>query len=202
MVGEQPWVGDTIPEGSGVIEVRLGDLRQLYNSMDPSSFHEKDLDSAAEEFVVRWAREFPKEKPLAFQVHLDSSAVTPEAGSALRDAIHSFFARRAEGSRQRLHQSRRIGRTSLLIGLLFLGVCLIAGDWVERRMPGTRVASILRESLLIGGWVAMWRPLQFFLYDWWPIRDERRLYDRLSRMPVRIAYAEKGSWTNPRPRIG
>jgi hypothetical protein len=35
----------------------------------------------------------------------------------------------------------------------------------------------------------MWRPLEIFLYDWWPIRAEARLYDRLSAMPVRIAYA-------------
>lgn len=50
--------------------------------------------------------------------------------------------------------------------------------------------AILRESLLIGGWVAMWRPLEVFLYDWWPIRLEARLYDRLSAMPVRIAYKD------------
>jgi hypothetical protein len=34
----------------------------------------------------------------------------------------------------------------------------------------------------------MWRPLEIFLYDWWPIRAERRLYDRLSAMPIRITF--------------
>jgi len=29
----------------------------------------------------------------------------------------------------------------------------------------------VRESLLVGGAVAPWRPLEIFLYDWWPIRD-------------------------------
>jgi hypothetical protein len=45
---------------------------------------------------------------------------------------------------------------------------------------------MVRESLLIGGWVAMWRPMEIFLYDWWVIRGERRVYDRLSRMNVRV----------------
>jgi hypothetical protein len=36
----------------------------------------------------------------------------------------------------------------------------------------------------------MWRPLEIFLYDWWPIRAERRLFDRLAAMPVRIAYTD------------
>jgi hypothetical protein len=51
------------------------------------------------------------------------------------------------------------------------------------------MGEVLRESLLIGGWVAMWRPLEVFLYDWWPIRAEARLYDRLAAMPVRLTYA-------------
>jgi len=50
------------------------------------------------------------------------------------------------------------------------------------------LAEVFRESLLIGGWVAMWRPLEIFLYDWWPIRAEVRLYDRLAAMPVRVVY--------------
>ena len=50
----------------------------------------------------------------------------------------------------------------------------------------TRFAEVARESLLIGGWVAMWRPLEVFLYDWWPIRAEAQLFDRLSAMTVRV----------------
>ena len=45
------------------------------------------------------------------------------------------------------------------------------------------------EGLLIGGWVAMWRPLEVFLYDWWPISAEARMFDRLAAMPVRLTYA-------------
>jgi hypothetical protein len=55
--------------------------------------------------------------------------------------------------------------------------------------------------LFIGGWVSMWRPLEIFLYDWWPIREEAQLSDRLATMPVRIEYlnaappeAWKGDW--------
>jgi len=46
-------------------------------------------------------------------------------------------------------------------------------------------------SLSIAGWVAMWRPMELFLYGWWPIRGEARLYDRLAVMPVRIRSAPR-----------
>jgi len=45
---------------------------------------------------------------------------------------------------------------------------------------------IVREGLTICGWVAMWKPLEIYLYDWWPLLEERRRFDRLSRMRVRI----------------
>ena len=62
------------------------------------------------------------------------------------------------------------------------------GNFVGNQLRGTNLAEIVRESLLIGGWVAMWRPLEVFLYDWWPIRNEAKNFDRLAEMPVRIQY--------------
>ena len=62
----------------------------------------------------------------------------------------------------------------------------MVGNFAEGMLRETRFAGVARESLLIGGWVAMWRPLEVFLYDWWPIRAEARLFDRLSAMTVRI----------------
>jgi len=44
----------------------------------------------------------------------------------------------------------------------------------------------VREGLTIAGWVAMWRPLQIYLYEWWPLRDERRILERLGRMRVHL----------------
>ena len=67
-------------------------------------------------------------------------------------------------------------------------------------LAGWRLSQVLTESLLIGGWVAMWRPLEIFLYDWWPIRAEARLLDRLSAMPVRVAHRATGTAAPPRPQ--
>jgi hypothetical protein len=172
-----------------LIEVHLSELKQLFNAMDPSPFRERDIDPAAEEFIVSWAREAPGDAPLGLLVHLDRPAGLPDEPAILRDAIREFFTYRAQGTRRRLRQLLRQGRTSLAIGLLFLAASIAVGDLLAGLFSGRRIGEILRESLLIGGWVAMWRPLEVFLYDWWPIRDEARLFGRLAAMPVRIQYA-------------
>jgi hypothetical protein len=86
----------------------------------------------------------------------------------------------------------RVGRISLLIGLAVVAASVIAADVIDTLMLHGRFGSIIRESLLIGGWVAMWRPLEIFLYDWWPIRSEARLFARLSEMTVKVRSPQVG----------
>ena len=98
---------------------------------------------------------------------------------------------------ERLRELLRRGRISLAIGLAFLAVSIGLGDLLPIYFQSSRLAGIAKESMLIGGWVAMWRPLEIFLYDWWPIRAEAVLFDRLAAMPVRIEYrrdAPPESW--------
>jgi len=53
------------------ISLKLRDTNQLFNSMDPSPFIEKDLDDDAEEFIVSWAQEFPPNAAIKLRIHLD-----------------------------------------------------------------------------------------------------------------------------------
>lgn len=175
-----------IPPKCEIIEIRLAELNQIFNRMDPSPFQDKDLDPKAEEFIVGWAQEVSRNAPLALSVHLDRTEGLREEAAVLRKSIREFFSNRALASRRKLRQLFRVGRTSLVVGLAFLAACVVGGDLIANAMSGNRLGEILRETLLIGGWVTMWRPLEIFLYDWWPIRDEARLYDRLSAMPVWI----------------
>lgn len=117
----------------------------------------------------------------------------PDEAAVLRDAIHEYFRYRAVAYRQRLRELFRVGRTSLVIGLLALAAAIAVGDFLAALMKGSRIGEILRESLTIGGWVSMWRPLEIFLYDWWPIRNEAQLSDRLAAMPVRIRYVNSAA---------
>ena len=187
-----PSAGDPLPAHCVLIEVHVSELKQLFNAIDPSPFRERDLDPDAEEFITDWAREASPSATLGLAVYLDRPAGLPDEPAELREAIHEFFRHRAELSRRRLRELFRRGRTSLLIGLCALGVSLAAGDLAERFVT-SHIAEILKEGLLIGGWVAMWRPIEIFLYDWWPIRAEAALADRLSLMPVRISYKQEGS---------
>jgi hypothetical protein len=193
MTTSESATGDTLPEHCTIIEVRVGELAQLFNSVDPAPFRERDLDPKLEEFIVEWGREAPTNKPLALLVRLDRPANTSDDAAVVRDAVHQYLAQRTAATRGRLRRLFRNGRISLTIGLAVLSGLTLLAELISRRTEGSPFGQVLHESLLIGGWVAMWRPLEIFLYDWWPIGAEAKLFNRLATMPVRISYGTGNS---------
>ena len=92
--------GDPIPADCAVIEVHVTELKQLFNSIDPSPFRNRDLDPKAEESILARAKDFGRETPLALVVNLDRSAGLSDEAAVLRDAIHEFFRQRTLGQRK------------------------------------------------------------------------------------------------------
>lgn len=166
------------------IRLKLRDVHQLFNSMDPSPFIEKDLDDDAEEFIVGWAREFPPNAPVKLHVQLEQWPAD-EPRELIREAVHHHFAHRAELTDLEFSALLKQGRVSLFIGILCLAACLGISRLLPISEAGTWT-SILRESLTIAGWVAMWRPMEIYLYDWWPLRRKSKIFAKLSHMPVEV----------------
>jgi hypothetical protein len=167
------------------IELNLRDVGQLFNTMDPSPFHEKDLDHDAEEFIVSWAREFPVDEPVALVVHLGTPPQEQDAQAVVQAAIHHYFAYRVELNRLEFRHLMQDGRRTLLTGAVFLAACLTASRFLVGVGAGT-FPTFARESLAIAGWVAMWRPMEIYLYDWWPLRRRMKILKKLSEMPVEV----------------
>src|ERR1700745_3937051 len=94
--------GDPIPPKCSVIEVHVGELKQLFNSIDPSPFRNKDLDPKADEFIVGWAKDLHRDATMALVVDHDREAGLPDEAAILRDAIHEYFSQRAHAYRRRL----------------------------------------------------------------------------------------------------
>jgi hypothetical protein len=171
------------------IELGLRDVRQLFNSMDPSPFNEKDLDNDAVEFIVSSAQEFSPATPLTLRIHL-LEWPTEDPTELIRSVVRNYFAYLAKLNRQEFRLLMKRGRTSLIIGLLFLVTCLSISKLIIGNGNETW-AGVARESLTIAGWVAMWRPMEIYLYDWWPLRRRGRTYSKLSAIPVKVIQKKK-----------
>jgi hypothetical protein len=167
------------------IQVRIHELRQLFNSIDPSPFRERDLDPDCEEFIVSWAREMAPDHDLRVEIRIDREQPQPELAAEVPSAVRSHFSREASLQDLRRRRIVREGRLSLAIGLVALVLCVSFAALVPVATLGT-AGEILRESFIIAGWVVMWHPLEILLYGLWPVVRERRLLERLAAADVQL----------------
>jgi hypothetical protein len=164
-----------------LIELKLNEPAQLFNSFDPSPFHERDLDADAAEYLINAFRELHGHKHVKLVVYL--AETQPETTTFIQSSIGNYFRYREMVTRFQVKQRLRLGRSSLVVGLLFLFVCSFIRLWLPTEDMAMRT---INEGLLIIGWVAMWKPLEILLYEWWPLLADSRLYGRLSEIPVEV----------------
>ncbi|UGY11863.1 hypothetical protein HAP48_0001765 (plasmid) [Bradyrhizobium septentrionale] len=163
-----------------LIEIRVNDIAQLFHTLDPFPFREKDLADEAEEYIVSWAREMPGNRPFKIVVHIPDNELQQRASREFVEAFNRYFGGRAVVIQRDLNELFRIGRRSLLIGASILAVCFLLAHLAGSHLTETAFKGLAEESFLILGWVANWRPLEIFLYDWWPLAHRRDLYNRLA----------------------
>lgn len=174
------------PSAADMIEIRVEHVSQLFNMLDPFPFRERDLDPDAEEYIVGWARELPRTRPIHIVVHLPASVAATREAQGLGEAFAHFFNYRGEVTGRELSELLRIGRRALAIALAVLALCLFLAGVVSGRLGSGPFARFIEEGLIILGWVANWRPLEIFLYEWWPLVRRRRLYRRLAAADVTV----------------
>ncbi len=171
-------------EPEDAIEIRLERVLQLFNMLDPFPFRERDLDADAEEFIVGWARELPVRAPIRILIHLPAAEAERPEARGVGEAIRNFFGERATAVSRELRELFRIGRRMLVIGGAVLALCLFLAREASGMLGAGTFSSFVVESLVILGWVANSRPLEIFLYEWWPLVRQRNLFRRLARAEV------------------
>lgn len=172
----------------GTIEVQVDRVTQLFDTLDPFPFRERDLDKQAEEYILGWARELPKRGPIKIIIHLPASEAAGEHARDIGKAFDRYFKDRSDALGGELKELFRTGRFSLIIGVSVLALCIAASQVISRAYGdagvGADIGRFVSEGLIILGWVANWRPIEIFLYDWWPLVRRRRLYRRLASADV------------------
>ncbi len=174
----------------GLIRLRVRDISQLFNSLDPDPFIERDLDDDAVQFIVSWAREIPHTLPVRMIVTVTEPRFTGDHLQTLQAAVANYFGQMEQLARNEFRQLMKRGRASLAIGLSILAAAVALSHLIAQ-FTSNPFATLLEQTVIIGGWVAMWRPMEIFLYDWWPLRRKRRDYARLRDMSVEVKLPEE-----------
>ena len=150
-------------DSGGVIRLRIKNTAQLFNSLDPAPFIERDLNNDAVAWIVSWAGVLHEKAQLELHVELSEPRAGIEHHAVIAAGVKNHFGTMALLAKNELRQLMRVGRLSLIIGLTVLIGAFALGQAVVELFDASPATELLREGFSIGGWVAMWRPLEIML---------------------------------------
>lgn len=171
-------------DGVYCIDMLLSSILQLFDRKDPSPFKEKDLDEDFSRYLTLAMRELSEADKVKLVIKMQEHHPTFLKAKDVEEAIYTYFSFELESSQNDLKLLFKQGRITLLLGSLFLGFCYSI-YYFTKDQEGL-FFGFLGESLHVMGWVAMWKPINLFLYEWWPIRDKIKLLTRLTQIKVEI----------------
>lgn len=175
-------------EGETVcVELSLRTPRQLFDVRDPAPFRARDLDDDAVQWLVDAVEEVPRRTPVAFHLHFDEPLTAHGfTEAALVDAIRAHFRYELARTRRGMRALMQQGLWSALLAGALLAACMAAETALRPLAPTAHWAAVTREGMVILGWVALWRPLETFLFAWWPFAARIRLLRRVIAASVAV----------------
>ena len=137
-----------------LIELRVDNIAQLFHTLDPFPFRERDLDKEAEEFIVGWARELAADRAIEYlSFTFPEAEAQTKAARELKEAFLRYFSDHAGTTQREIKELFRIGRRSLGIGVTILtdmpSVSTPRG-WLSDRYPVPTLGSRRVFSFSVG----------------------------------------------------
>jgi len=167
------------------VYVHVRRLGQLFNSLDPSPFWERDLDRSAGAFIEDEFSDKPRDRTWVLEVSTeeDQSFNTKDVQSA----VTTYYARMLASGSKQIRDKLWVGQWALLVGVVVFLACMLLQELLEQRLA-SGPPRLLDEGLIVLAWVAIWIPVEQLFYDLAPLLRARRLYRRLTQMRVHVRH--------------
>lgn len=173
-----------IENDKAVIELKVSTIHQLFDERDPAPFRDKDLDDDAAEYIFVSAQEISADRIARLRIFVEE-ALTEKQLQTIRYAVNTFYSYESDLMSKRITALISIAFKSLLIGISFMTASIIGSHFVSLKSESF-VGLFFKESIVLVGWVSMWRPVSLLLYEWWPLVDTLNIYRKLSELEVDV----------------
>lgn len=171
-----------------LIEVRVKNAQQLFDVRDPAPFRERDLDDDFVEYISTSVEEIGYNSNLKIVINIGEKEAESIDKLIIKEAIHAYLDYQIELKRLHLSKLFRTVRLFLFFGLASLFTCLFVARTIEKRFDPDSFFYVTREGFVILGWVAIWKPFELVLFDWYPVFDKIKLLRKLRDCEIDIVY--------------
>jgi len=189
---------DTDPLSSAIVAVRSPDtlflridsLDDVFDPLDPEPLPRRKLAPEFLSYIFDAMDGLPRKQPMHLSLHVPADMLNEWKSDDLLGDLQYQLARHWEALGRKLRENFRLGRTTIVLGIVVLALFVTLSQISAAVLHGGWQRT-LEEGFLIIGTVALWRPVEILLYDWWPIYGERQKVKQLIAGTIRVKAAQK-----------
>lgn len=157
----------------------------LFKSPEILFYNRQLLDKDIDAFMMEKAGSFHRNADIQINIYVKTGAAGDE--KEVVDAIRRHFSYSHERTTKQLRHTLNLGWRSLVIAFVFLLLMYSIANKLVPQLSQGEFTTPVRELFIILGWVALWRPAELLLYDWFPMRKNARLLEKLSQCKIVIS---------------
>ena len=166
------------------IPARVSHYDDFFNPMDPSPAPARDLAPELVEYLNQCSDEIPYKYPIVISMQVQNDAPDEHREQECRASLQTFYQHGIFVSQAGIQRKRGKALKYLLISFSCLTTYIISSPWNMEAF----FWSLLREAVLIGGWVFMWEAVTLNFIEMDGYYQEIRKYKRLIGAKVCFIY--------------
>jgi hypothetical protein len=159
------------------IDIMLKNINEIFQQSVCNT-----LNREFEDYIFESVKNYALDKEIKLIIHIPKEVSDMDL---IKHTIHKHFAYKEKEIGLQLKQQFYQWIINIIIGILFLVLCLILVEVLEV-FSYINIIKILKESLLIIGWVALWEPVSFILFGWRSKKRDKLLCEKLSLVSISI----------------
>lgn len=165
------------------ITLHLDDIQYLFADPEPDS----DMFVSGMDYLCSEIKAYPRQEKFKVTIVLPQGKIADGQEDKTRQKLKRYCSFKIEESHRELIALHRQGVAALLIGLVVLVTCVLLafGFSLVAQSGANEILKSLSQIITVlfaasAGWVALWMPAEIFLYDWWPFRQDMRIYKQIA----------------------
>lgn len=178
----------TVPienDNTAVINIEIKNVDTMLKNDGNAASIEERLGRTIEEYLFKAVKCYPIKQKARLLIIVNEKRRTLVEKDIV-DIVHRHFRYKAKETEIFLKEQFRQWAVNSVIGILFLVLCIILGEILDK-FTYIGLVKIIKESLLIIGWVALWEPVTFILFGWRVIKRDKLYFKKLSSIPIEVA---------------
>lgn len=169
------------------IPIRLNRYSDLYNPIDPSPSPMRDLSQELLDYLEQCSSEISLEYIIDLAIEVKDDIADSKTELGCLTSIRNFFKHEIFVAQNDIHRMRISALKHFLISLTCLSVYVISGQFDLAGIP----VDIIKEAILIGGWVFMWESVTHNFIQIEPLYEQIKHYKRIINASIKFSYPQR-----------